>query len=74
MSTHNLEKLLHLVDTAYYQQDGNKAVCEVLGKTEGRTQISLFVNGAEVHGYGTRPLEDVLRAHNLNTHGWTTKP
>ena len=74
MPTHELRRLISLVGTAYYQQDGNKAVCEVLGKTEdNRIWISLFVNGSQVSGM-SGALGDMLKAQNLNTGGWTTKP
>lgn len=74
MPTHELGRLIHLVDTAYYQQGNKKAVLEVLGKAEdNRIWISLFVNGSQVSG-ASGTLGDMLKAQNLNTGGWTTKP
>lgn len=73
MAKHCLGRLIGLIDTAYYNQDDNKAVCEVLGHENGRVQISLFVNGTQIENEPDT-LQNVLTKHHLDGGSWTTKP
>lgn len=72
MTKHEIRCLIGLgVPTAYYQEDGHKAVVEVNTQGDGTTLADVYIDGRHEGG---GKVSDVLNRNGIALDKWTLKP